>query len=54
MEKELGMAAEAEIEQDKLVESIVETEIVNSNLLGAFGNIVAKVVADFSEQGEER
>jgi condensin complex subunit 1 len=46
MEAELGMTAEDEAEEEKSFAELIEVEIVGRNLLGAFGPLLARIVAN--------
>jgi hypothetical protein len=46
MEEELGTTAEEEAEDEKRFSEIAEHEIVGRNLLGVFGPLLARIVAN--------
>jgi hypothetical protein len=46
MEEELGTTAEEEAEDEKKFSEIAEHEIVGRNLLGVFGPLLARIVAN--------
>jgi hypothetical protein len=46
MEEELGTTAEEEAEDEKKFSEMAEHEIVGRNLLGVFGPLLARIVAN--------
>lgn len=50
MEDELGLAAEIEAEDDAFLQDLTQKEIVGRNLLGAYGPLVIRAVANPSQQ----